>query len=624
MDMNKWLFRAVGTVGVASGIWLLGGTAAHAHEATAAPVTDPQALRGLLDDIFSPTNGLSDLGLSVDVPGSGVNAGLDAKPLQLRPNDGRTGVTARLPQRKDVFLGGRLPDLARSVPAVSMLPVGRTEGLPGLSGIAGGLTGGGAGGLLGGLTNSGGPLGGVGNTLGGAAGLGGSGEGGGLLGGLTGNLTGGAQGGLLSGLTGGGLLGGLTGAPAASPDDNAAQRAQLDPAQFDPAQFDPAQFDSAQFDRAVTDPSQFDPTGMDPAAGKPTVVTSNGTPTDIDPDVATQLNQAGQDLVPMMIARAAANVSPGDHAPDPFDLDWDLGDDSAVGDDALLGDDLAGLDQSQFFADNPNVDVKMVAPEGIPVVDGLPIVGQLLGDEGLGKIIVVGNLAQKVPVIGSVLDGQGLPSIDSVPVVNQVVNRGILSDGRSAGLPVVGSVPMVGDLLGGGTGGLLGGLTGGGTGGILGGLTGGGILGAGPLGGVAGGLLGGTQGGLLGGTQGGLLGGTHGEPMRALPAPGMTTARPAMAAHAAVTKLAAQQHAARHTETDRPIAGEDVEFPSRTEAGLPVAGQLPGLSLGRTLSELPLVSDLPIVGSLPVATGVLRSLPLVGTVAGLLPLDTLS
>ncbi|NUR47697.1 MAG: hypothetical protein HOV71_06135, partial [Hamadaea sp.] len=209
--MNKWLFRAVGTVGVASGIWLLGGAAAHAHEATAAPVTDPQALRGLLDNIFSPTNGLSDLGFSVDLPGNGVDAGLDANaPLQLRSNDGRTGVTAHLPQRQDVFFGGRLPSLANSVPAVAMLPE-RTEGLPGLSNLADGLTGGGgAGGILGGLTGSSGPL----NVVSGLTR-------GGLTSGLTGGLTGGSAGGteapggdLLGGLTGGdsgGVLSGLTG-----------------------------------------------------------------------------------------------------------------------------------------------------------------------------------------------------------------------------------------------------------------------------------------------------------------------------------------------------------------------------------------------------------------------------
>ncbi|NUT31703.1 MAG: hypothetical protein HOV79_01380, partial [Hamadaea sp.] len=90
----------------------------------------------------------------------------------------------------------------------------------------------------------------------------------------------------------------------------------------------------------------------------------------------------------------------------------------------------------------------------------------------------------------------------------------------------------------------------------------------------------------------------------------------------AVTRVAAPVAHARHTETDRPIAGEDAEYPSvRAESGLPLLGQLPGLALGRTLSQLPVVSELPVVGSLPAASAVLRSLPVVGTVANLLPLD---
>ncbi|NUT37982.1 MAG: hypothetical protein HOV79_33460, partial [Hamadaea sp.] len=145
--MNKWLFRAVGTVGVASGIWLLGGGAAHAQEATAA---DPQAMRGIVDGFLSPTSGLTDLGLGAHTP----------------------------------------------------------EVLPGLSGITDGLTGGGgAGGILGGLTGSGGPLGSLTNGGGPLGGLTGGGTDGGLLGGLT---KGGPLGGLTGGLTGGDALGGIT------------------------------------------------------------------------------------------------------------------------------------------------------------------------------------------------------------------------------------------------------------------------------------------------------------------------------------------------------------------------------------------------------------------------------
>ncbi|MEH1125699.1 hypothetical protein [Micromonospora sp. CPCC 206061] len=55
--MNKWFYRAVGTVGMAGGFLLLGGGAAHAEDVDAIPATDPLELQGLLDDFFTPTAG---------------------------------------------------------------------------------------------------------------------------------------------------------------------------------------------------------------------------------------------------------------------------------------------------------------------------------------------------------------------------------------------------------------------------------------------------------------------------------------------------------------------------------------------------------------------------------------
>jgi hypothetical protein len=57
MDMNKWFYRAVGTVGMAGGFLLLGGGAAQAEDVDAAPATDPLELQGLLDDFFTPIGG---------------------------------------------------------------------------------------------------------------------------------------------------------------------------------------------------------------------------------------------------------------------------------------------------------------------------------------------------------------------------------------------------------------------------------------------------------------------------------------------------------------------------------------------------------------------------------------
>src|SRR5688572_7489269 len=62
--MNKWFRRAVGTVGIAGGILLLGAGNANADDAALTP--------GLLDDLFSPTGGPNNraLALAPDAPAS--------------------------------------------------------------------------------------------------------------------------------------------------------------------------------------------------------------------------------------------------------------------------------------------------------------------------------------------------------------------------------------------------------------------------------------------------------------------------------------------------------------------------------------------------------------------------
>src|SRR4051812_3075317 len=54
--MNKWFRRAVGTVGIAGGVLLLGAGTAHADDSVAA-AKDPQQLNGLFDDLMKPTGG---------------------------------------------------------------------------------------------------------------------------------------------------------------------------------------------------------------------------------------------------------------------------------------------------------------------------------------------------------------------------------------------------------------------------------------------------------------------------------------------------------------------------------------------------------------------------------------
>lgn len=83
--MNKWFYRAVGTVGIAGGFLLLGGGAAQAEDVDATPPSDPSQLQGVLDGFFTPLGG-SDF--------SQVNLGPNAK-----------GATS------DVVLGGQLGSL---------------------------------------------------------------------------------------------------------------------------------------------------------------------------------------------------------------------------------------------------------------------------------------------------------------------------------------------------------------------------------------------------------------------------------------------------------------------------------------------------------------------------------
>jgi hypothetical protein len=158
MDMNKWFYRAVGAVGVAGGVMLLGSGVAHAETVSEAqPTADLQAMRGLVADLFSPTGGLHNLGLSIDMPDTRLNAGLVADgPLSITRGTGDLGVTAYAPGVQDISLTGKAPALTRALPNTGLLNStgllnGSTkeEALPGLDSVTGMLSGGPLGGLLG-------------------------------------------------------------------------------------------------------------------------------------------------------------------------------------------------------------------------------------------------------------------------------------------------------------------------------------------------------------------------------------------------------------------------------------------------------------------------------------------
>ncbi|MEU7822194.1 hypothetical protein [Catellatospora sp. NPDC049133] len=606
--MNKWFYRAVGAVGVAGGVMLLGSGVAHAETVTEAqPTADLQAMRGLVADLLSPTGGLNNLGLSIDMPDTRLNAGLLADgPLSITRGTGEVGVTAYAPGVQDISLTGKAPALTRALPSTDLLNstgllngAGKEEALPGLDSVTGMLSGGPLGGLLGaqpggspigGLSN--GPLGGIatglmggpdgGGTLGGLLGGDGgplgslTGGGGGPLGGLTGgdgplggitgslgDLTGGLSGGLngsakaadplasLTGALGGDALGGLTGERN---DLSGLQPAPL-PAPAGPAVGTPQD----SFGEWLGETPTGMPSGMLARQIDPLIDTDALDPSDaqgitLEPALSQQVADATSQIVPALIADAMGQPS---------------------------ADDLLATEG-------------MPTAEGLPFVDKLPILNGVLGNGGpLDSILVVGDIAKQVPGVRDLASGKlSLDTVTKLPVVGGMLTGGIVQGGKpGTALPVVGSLPIVGDALGKITGGLS---------------------------------------GMSPGRGANLLN----------PEPTLDTQLPV---GQQVSAPAAQpQHVGRHRATERPIAGEDAEYAesATTEAALPGLPSLPGLGelpllgsltggagagglgVGSLLGQLPLVNDLPILGNMATSMEVLRALPVVGTAAGLLPLES--
>ncbi|WP_213453848.1 hypothetical protein [Rhizomonospora bruguierae] len=121
--MNKWLYRTVGTVGLAGGALLIAGQAAQADAPR--PGTDPQQLRALVDGLLAPIGdvhlGAAQLGLPADQAPQVMFASQEASTIA-----GSTLEAPALPGLPD--LGG-LPD-PRDLPisdltaALGALPAG--------------------------------------------------------------------------------------------------------------------------------------------------------------------------------------------------------------------------------------------------------------------------------------------------------------------------------------------------------------------------------------------------------------------------------------------------------------------------------------------------------------------
>jgi len=141
--MNKWFYRAVGTVGVASGFLLLGGGAAYADQADARPATDPQQLRGALDALFTPladtpVTPLADTPVTppADKPASplagtpvGLLTGVPTNPLASVPAGGLGDAT---PLGPGALLGAPppWPTTEQSTPRGGVDPAALLSGLP--------------------------------------------------------------------------------------------------------------------------------------------------------------------------------------------------------------------------------------------------------------------------------------------------------------------------------------------------------------------------------------------------------------------------------------------------------------------------------------------------------------
>jgi hypothetical protein len=353
------LYRAVG---VASGALLLSSGVAHAEAASEAkPAVDPQAMRGLLADLFTPTGGQHHLGLSI-------------------ATESASG------QREELLPGLGL--------------IGGLTGGSGSSGLVGSLTGGltgsGSSGLLGGLTGGltgGGPLGGL---------TGGDGP----LGGLTGGLTGanGPLGAVTNGLSGtplSGFTGGLAG--SSDPSDFAAidRLSHVDMAVLQ----DLAAANGGRL--GIDGPASTDI--VDPVLLGSGLDTSNQRPVLLDPAIARQVNDVTGPVVNALIADAAQQVDPSTES-----IEEGL---PVVGDLPLVGPLVGpGGPLSQFvvvgslFDNLPMVgDLTKGGGLDLAKVDNLPMVGKVL-NQGIiqadgPSLPVVGSL----PFVGKALDGTANP-----------------------------------------------------------------------------------------------------------------------------------------------------------------------------------------------------------------------
>ncbi len=421
--MNKWLYRAAGALGVASGTLLLSGGVAHA-DATLS--VDPEAMRAGVADFFTPAG-------PHFVPAAG----------------------------REEFIGGLLGGGGRSP----------------LSGLTGGL-GGGGGSPLSGLT------GGLGGLTGGKDGnnlLNGLTGGGDLLGSVTGtvangadplsNLTGGLDDGdsplssLTGGLTdGGGPLTKVTGDPASGDNVAGAVTSRLTGKLFGSGEGQGGQALDPMTDDVVTPDHRTAPTLgpvsndlIDPAMRGTSADTKAQQGIQLDPATARQVNNVTTPMVSAMIADAIAkqmgtttdDLLSGPALPDITGPAQDLLSGQSTADARAVADVFDQITAEVPDRMGTDASGPARAEESFPLVDQLPVAGTMLGGGGpLGQVVAVGDIHRGIPLVGPALDGQfSVDSITQLPVVGNLINNGMLKTGDGPGLPVVGSLPFIGGAL---------------------------------------------------------------------------------------------------------------------------------------------------------------------------------
>ncbi|WP_432834303.1 hypothetical protein [Dactylosporangium sp. CA-092794] len=112
--MNTWFRRAVGTVGVAGGMLLLGAGAAHADDTALAP--------GQLDDLFSPAGGPNNQSLSLHARGDRIDTSAASSVEAGKRTTSTSLSTNSLNSRK-------VPSVLRGLPLTSLVPTD-SLGLP--------------------------------------------------------------------------------------------------------------------------------------------------------------------------------------------------------------------------------------------------------------------------------------------------------------------------------------------------------------------------------------------------------------------------------------------------------------------------------------------------------------